>query len=392
MPHSLLAVDAPVGQSEVAAFLTHLEAALGGTGHALLPLPPGPESLRDELLDRAEVSRRLEHDDIALVVPTSGSTGAPKLVMLSRSTVLSSVTATHEELGGPGRWLLAVPTSHIAGLQVLSRSVVSGFPPVVMNLQDGFVIRDFIDSVGRLLDDIGPEPRYAALVPTQLRRVLDTGGVAVSGLVALDAVLLGGAPAPEDLVDEAHRAGITLVRTYGMTETAAGCVYDGVPLPGVTATIDDVQRICLSGPVIFSGYRNDPKLTAKVLHDGVFTTNDLGRIDEQGRLHVVGRSDDIIVSGGVNVSPSQVERVLAKHPHVVTVTVVGLPDEEWGEKVTAVCELSDLLTLAELREFARDSLADPSLPQKLVVLASLPQLPSGKLDRKTITEIARKKK
>lgn len=392
MPPALIAVDAPVDQHQVADFLAHLEAALGGRGPALLPLPPGPQSLREQLLDRAQLTKRMEYDDIALVVPTSGSTGLPKLALLSRSALLASVTATHQELGGPGRWLLAVPTSHIAGLQVLSRSVVSGYPPVVMNLSDGFIIRDFIDSVQRLLNDIGPEPRYAALVPTQLRRVLETGGVAVAGLVALDAVLLGGAPAPEDVVEEAHAAGITLVRTYGMTETSAGCVYDGAPLPGVNVTIDDVQRICISGSVVFSGYRNDTKLTAKVLRDGVFTTNDLGRIDENGRVHVVGRSDDIIVSGGVNVSPSQVERVLAKHPHVISVTIVGIPDDEWGESVAAVCELSDLITLDELRDFARDSLPSAALPRKLVTVASLPQLPSGKPDRQSIVELVRKSK
>jgi o-succinylbenzoate---CoA ligase len=392
VPQPLLPVDAPVGTEAVAGFIKQLEAALGGTGPPLLPLPPGLESLRDQLLDRAEPGNRLEFDDIALVVPTSGSTGIPKLAMLSRSALLASVTATHEELGGPGRWLLAVPTSHIAGLQVLGRSVVSGYPPVVMNLNDGFVIRDLIDSVQRLLNDIGPEPRYAALVPTQLRRVLDAGGVAVSALVALDAVLLGGSRAPEDLVTEAHEMGITLVRTYGMTETSAGCVYDGVPLPGLTVTIDDVQRICIAGPMVFSGYRNDPKLTAKVLRDGVFTTNDVGRIDDQGRLHVIGRSDDIIVSGGVNVSPSQVERVLLRHPHVISVTVVGIPDDEWGERVTAVCELSDLISLNELRDFARGSLPNAALPRKLVTVASVPQLSSGKPDRQSIAEFARKHK
>ena len=387
MKHSHpIALDAPVGRRAVATFMHQLDAALSGDGRALMPLPAAGSPIR-KAIESAEIRDALL-PEIALVVPTSGSTGRPKLAMLSSTALHTSATMTHEALGGGGRWLLALPTTHIAGLQVLTRSVVSGFPPVVMDLTDGFRVRDLVDATQTLLSDIGPEPRYTSLVPTQLRRVLDAGGAGVAALVAMDAVLLGGASAPPELVARAHESGITLVQTYGMTETCGGCVYDGVPLPGVTVSIDASSRIRIESPTLFSGYYHDPEGTEAALVDGCFVTDDLGEFDAQGRLHVLGRIDDVIVSGGVNVSRAKVERAICEQPQVRDAVVFGQPDEQWGHVVVAVVLADGDLSLDAIGKALRTRLENHEMPKRFVVQQQLPYLASGKPDRQAIQELA----
>ena len=383
-----LALDAPVGAEAVSKFLPTFGAALNGQGPAILPLPAGPTEVREQLLAFAEPDRALAYDDIALLVPTSGSAGPPKVTLLSRTAVMASVQATHEALGGPGRWLLMMPTTHIAGLQVLARSIVSGFPPAVVELADGFQTRRLVEAAGRLLDAAGTEPRYTALVPTQLYRVLESGRDAVSALMALDAVLLGGAAPPPRLVERAHAAGIPLVQSYGMTETCGGCFYDGLPLAGGRVTFGDDARIQLSGPMMFSGYRGDPELTSRTLNDGTFLTSDFGHLDEQRRLVIDGRLDYAIISGGVNVSCTAVEQALIQHPAIRDVAVVGVPDEEWGERVVAVAVVAEALTLETLRAFGQNQLEASALPRQLITVGELPLLPTGKLDRIAAKRIA----
>jgi O-succinylbenzoic acid--CoA ligase len=280
-----------------------------------------------------------------------------------------------------------MPTTHVAGLQVLIRSILAGFPPVVVDLSDGFRPQGLVDAAATLLNDIGPEPRYTALVPTQLQRILDAGGAAVAALMALDAVLLGGsAPSPE-LVGRAHDAGITLVQSYGMTETCGGCVYDGVPLDGVSVTIGVERRIEIAGAMLFSGYRGLPDLTSSTLRAGRFLTSDLGRFDEHGRLHIVGRADDVVITGGVNVSCYIVERVLASHPAIHEVAVVGVLDSEWGERLVAIAVTGETLQLEALRAFAADHLDRAALPRQLLTVDSLPHLASGKPDRQALRSL-----
>ena len=386
-PSHFLALDAPVGAEAVAKFLHTFGAALTGQGPAILPLPAGPTEVRERLLAFAEPDRALEYDDITLLVPTSGSAGPPKVTLLSRTAVMASVQATHEALGGPGRWLLTMPTTHIAGLQVLARSIVSGFPPAVVDLVDGFQTRRLVEAVDSLLDAAGTEPRYTALVPTQLHRVLESDD-AVSALMAFDAVLLGGAAPPPRLVERAHSAGIPLVQSYGMTETCGGCVYDGVPLPGVRVTFGDDRRIQLSGPMMFSGYRRDPELTSRTLRDGTILTSDFGHLDEQRRLVIDGRLDDAIITGGINVSCTAVEQVLIEHPLIRDIAVVGIPDEEWGERVVAIAVVAKELTLAALRTFGQRQLEVSTLPRQLITVVELPLLPTGTLDRIAAKRIA----
>jgi O-succinylbenzoic acid--CoA ligase len=208
-----------------------------------------------------------------------------------------------------------------------------------------------------------------SLVPTQLRRLL-----ASSALPTFDAVLLGGAAAPADLLDRARGAGIRVVTTYGMSETSGGCVYDGVPLDGVEVDADD--RIRLRGPMLATAYRHGPLRDG----DGWFTTGDLGTWDG-ARLTVLGRADDVVVTGGEKVAPTAVEARLREHPAVVDVAVVGVPDPEWGQRVVAVVVLRAPLSLAGAREHVAGPLPRAAAPRELRVVGALPLLPSGKVDR-----------
>jgi len=316
-----------------------------------------------------------EADPEPLVVETSGSTGEPKGVELSRPAVVASATATHARLGGAGSWLLALPATYVAGLQVVVRSLLAGAEPVVV---------DEHDSWSAAVDAAGPGRRYASLVPTQLARLLSDAD-ATRALSRLDALLLGGGPIDRGLRRRAEDAGVRVVATYGGSETAGGCVYDGVPLDGVDVDLEADGRIRLSGPMLFDGYEGEPERTAEVLVDGWFRTSDLGRLTE-GRLEVLGRIDDVVLSGGVNVPTPAVARRLREHLGVEAVEVLGVPDETWGERVVAflVGDLSlddarDWVSVVHPREWA---------PRQVVTLDALPLLANGKVDRTRLRELA----
>jgi O-succinylbenzoic acid--CoA ligase len=228
--------------------------------------------------------------------------------------------------------------------------------------------------------------QYISLVPTQLRRLLD-GGAPLNGFRA---ILLGGAAVQPEMLDEAAAAGAKVVTTYGMTETCGGCVYDGVPLDGVQVATDADGRIRISGPVLFSRYRLAPELTRAALQDGWFVTSDLGELSD-GRLTVRGRSDDVINSGGEKVVAGEVEHVLRDCPGVDDVVVVGIPDPDWGERVTAMVVPADLAeppSLDEIRTYVRDRLPRYAAPRAMMIVGQLPMLPSGKPDRQVIRDIA----
>lgn len=382
----------------VPALTEALAAALDGTGPAVLPVeaPEAPSAGGEGGVGGAgedAAAAAPVPDDVALLVRTSGSTGAPREVMLTAGALRASAEATHRRLAGPGRWLLPLPPSHVAGLQVLVRSLVAGTTPAVLG--PPFRVDAFAAAVGRMPD--GDGPRYTSLVPTQVHRLLasDEGRAA---LAAFDAVLLGGAAAPPGLVDAARAAGARVVTTYGMSETCGGCVYDGVPLDGVTVDLDADGRILVAGPVLAAGYRGRPDLDAELFEvvDGTrrLRTSDLGRwSDDAGerRLEVLGRADDMLVTGGVKVPPAAVERVLAQRPGVGEVLVVGVPDPEWGQALVAVVvppagapgpELDDL------RHAAAEALGGPAAPRHLVTLAALPLRGPGKPDRRAATDLA----
>ena len=306
-----------------------------------------------------------------LAIATSGSTGAPKHVLLSRSAVVASATATHHRLGGRGQWLLDLPPTYVAGLQVIVRSLLAGREPVVADDHDSFR-----SAVAALTSGV----RYVSLVPTQLHRLVDSGEVGV--LRSFDAVLLGGAASPPSLVDAARGAGIRVVRTYGMSETSGGCVYDGRPLDGVSVRIGDDRRVHLAGPMLFDGYAGDGAATREVLHDGWFATSDLGELNDDGTLRIIGRVDDVIISGGVNIPLPAVTEVLRSYNAVREAVVVGVDDDEWGTRVVACVVSDESVDLESVRGMVeRAGLPRAWGPRQLVVLDAMPLLSNGKVDR-----------
>jgi len=314
-----------------------------------------------------------------LVIETSGSTGMPKRVALSRFAMQASASATHRRLGGPGQWLLALPASHVAGVQVLFRSVLADTEPVILDEYD-----DLATAAAAMS---GPR-RYLSLVPTQLTRML-TSDRDVAALRTFDTILLGGAAIDPGLRKAAADVGLTVVATYGMSETCGGCVYDGIALDGVALALAADGRIRIGGPVLFDGYDGQPDLTAAALDDGWFLTSDYGRLDEDGVLQVLGRVDDVVISGGVNVSTRAVAERLEKHSAIAAAEVVGVPDEEWGQRVVAILVApAGAPNLDAIRDFVSTTLPRTWAPRDIVVVDTIPLLSNGKVDRVKVEQIA----
>jgi O-succinylbenzoic acid--CoA ligase len=359
-----------------------LSAAVDGTGPAVLPLPDGGEGERLRAALRPEEP---VEPGAALVVPTSGSTGDPKGVLLSAAALAASADATERRLGGPGRWTLALPVTHVAGLQVVLRALRAGSPPLPVDAGAGPDAAGFAARFATATAALGAGRRYTSLVPTQLRRLLAGGPATLDALRSYAAVLLGGAASPAGLVTEARTAGIDVVVTYGMSETCGGCVYDGVPLDGVNVDLVEGDLIRIGGRVLADGYRLRPELTRQAFTGGRFVTGDVGRLAE-GRLTVLGRADDVLVTGGEKVAPAAVADALAEHPAVAEAAVVGVADPDWGQRVVAVVVLREGagLTLAEARQHVAGRVSAVAAPRELRVVDALPLLPSGKLDRRAI--------
>jgi O-succinylbenzoic acid--CoA ligase len=380
------ALRVPLGPAVLRRIFPAVAAALEG-GPALLPVPERPTAVRDAMLRALRPSTPVEQfvgDPVALVVPTSGSSGEPKGVLLGTSAVTAAADATHARLGGPGRWLLALPATHVAGLMILVRSVVAGTDPVAVDLTDGFDPEAFTAASVHVLGGSAGR-RYTALVPRQLGMILDAGGATVDALTAYDAVLVGGSAAAPGLLDRARDTGVRVVTTYGMTETCGGCVYDGFPLDGVRLATTDEGRVRISGPVLARGYRLRPDLTVEAFADGWFTSTDVGRIHPDGRLEVCGRADDVAVSGGINVPLVAVDVVVGDHPGVAAVVTVAVPDPDWGQRVVAVVVPDDPdhpPTLESVRAHVMRRAPAAHAPKSLVIVDALPMLPSGKVDRR----------
>lgn len=306
--------------------------------------------------------------DVAAVVLTSGSSGPPKGVELTHRALKWSAAASIRRLGVGAdlHWLCCVPVGHVAGLAILVRSLVGGTTPVIHDRFDPDAVRAETST------------RLISLVPTQLRRLLDAG-VDLSGYAA---VLLGGGPAPSALLTQAAAAGIQVVKTYGMTETCGGCVYNGEPLEGVGLRLDG-EIIELSGPMLMSRYRRDPALSRQVLQDGWFTTADRGRL-VNGKLQVLGRVDDVIITGGRKVSAGTVEHHLLDLPDILDAAVVGLDDPEWGQIVAALVVTKSDGDIEQLREALRPRIAAHELPKRILRTDSIPRTRSGKSDRPAI--------
>jgi O-succinylbenzoic acid--CoA ligase len=369
--HRLVALAVPGGPR----FLTELASAFDA-GDAVLPVDPRlPAPATRRLLDAlapgvvvdehggrtALPGGRPVEDGDALVVPTSGTSGEPKGVVLTRDAVVASALATSARLGADpsrDRWLACLPLAHVGGLSVITRSLVTGTPVEVHP-------RFEVEAVARANRD---GATLVSLVATALARL----GERAAGFRK---VLLGGGPPPPAPPPNA-------VATYGMTETGSGIVYDGYPLEGVELRISPGGEVEVRGPMLFRGYRDgtDPRRP-----DGWFATGDAGALDASGRLTLHGRCSDLVISGGENVWPAVVEQVVGRHPSVGDVAVAGRPDPDWGERVVAIVVTAAGAdrppALEELRDLVKAELGPWSAPRELLLVDALPRSAGGKLLR-----------
>ena len=292
----------------------------------------------------------------ALVVATSGTTRTPRGVVLTHAAVRASAVATSARLGvtATDTWLACLPLSHIGGLAVIARAIVTATPLVV---HDGF-------DAAAVTEAARDGATLVSLVTTALRRIDPT---------LFRRVVVGGSRSPAELPDN-------VTTTYGMTETGSGVVYDGVPLAGVEVRVDTEGEIHLRCPMLARCYRDGPIPVV----DGWYATGDLGEIESDGRLVVHGRRDELIITGGENVFPTAVEVAVAGHPGVSEVAVAGVPDLEWGERVVAWIVPTDPSappTLAAIRALTAESLPKFMAPKEIRIVESLPTTTSGKVRR-----------
>lgn len=326
--------------------------------------------------------------NVALVIETSGSTGVPKRVALSVDALLASAAASAGAMGGQGQWLLALPAHYVAGAQVLVRSLAAGTEPV--DYGDGhFDPLRFAALAGELDADL----RYTSLVPVQLARLVDSaeGGSreTVAALRRFDGILVGGQSLDPSLRERAEHLGARLQSTYGSSETAGGCVYDGIPI-GHTVVRAVHGLLEISGPSLAEGYLGDAERTAAAFHeeDGVrwYRTGDLGEV-AGGRVSVHGRSDNVIISGGEKVLLDSVERIVASLPGLDESLVVGAEDAEWGQVPVVVS--TGRGDLSSIRERIADELGRAAAPARIVTVAALPRLSNGKPDRVAAARLVR---
>ena len=438
-PHAvLLSADAPADPQEI---LRAFERSLTGDL---------PDNARDNQDPRGQIN---DPESIALVVGTSGSTGAPKQTALSMRALRASARATERFFADypsagsskprrvvsedPAQWLLALPAHYVAGAQVLARSVLAGTAPVVAaSVTDGvsFTPEVFLNAAERL----SCARRFISLVPTQVNKLLEAaeanptlGSEIYDALGQFTGILLGGAPASASLLAATRELGLNVVTTYGSAETAGGCVYSGVALPGVRLRVipedaglldssvagdasaggtPNIGRVWLGGEHLASGYMGDNARTAShffVDADGYrwYRTDDYGSLtptapgapenDGAPMLNIVGRSDDVIITGGVKVSARAVAAVLESHPAVREAAVMGIPDARWGSAVAAAITLRGAsgaqsapdtsgVTCDILREFCTDKLGAAGAPKFLRILADFPTASTGKPDLRAI--------
>ena len=381
----LLAVDVPAGPAWLP--LVH---RLWSQRIAFMPLDERlPEPERRRQLDIARPAAVLGvgggstvyggaapvDPDVAIVVATSGTSGSPRLVELSREAVVAAVegsraalSAAGLEVGGP--LVSCLTPAHIGGLLVLLRSEVSDLPIAV---HERFDAERIVRS--------SPPGASVSLVPAMLARLVRAG----ADLGRFGSILVGGGSLEAELRADAETLGARLVETYGLTESCGGVVYDGIALPDSEVRVGEGGRIELRGPTIMQGYRHDPASTGAAFDvQGWLRTGDAGTIDGEGRLRVEGRLDDAIRTGAETVWPDEVEHALVSHPGVAEVAVAGRPHPEWGQQVVAFVvprAIDDAPSLEELRDHASERIARHKAPRELVLVAELPRTPGGKLRR-----------
>ncbi len=340
----------------------------------------------------------LNLDALHTLVFTSGTTGRPKAAALTLSAHFYSATASALRLGvqADDRWLCVLPLFHVGGLAILLRSALYGTGVVLMERFDLEAVRHAIDAQAVTL---------ASLVPTMLTRLLDAG---LRGTNHLRLALLGGAAATESLVQRAQAVGIPVATTYGLSEACSQVATQtpdrmahkpgsvGRPLPFIQVRVVDEHgadlppgaygEVIVSGPTLMQGYLDNPDATAHTLRDDWLHTGDIGTLDADGDLWLIQRRSDLIVSGGENVYPAEVEAALRRHPAVADVCVVGVDDPEWGQQVAAavVCQPGQAIADADLIAHARAHLAGYKVPRRLRFVEALPLTGSDKVSRAAV--------
>lgn len=407
-------LNAGLPNAELHARLAHLSPALLVTGNAF---PPGVTAVSmNELTDASRSAPAAETSAALSVVPengdglcsilyTSGSSGAPRAVAhrWRQHRAAADASQANIPLGAGDTWQCVIPLHHVGGLAILTRSLFSG---CAVRLHDGFDVAEA--AVALRTGGV----TISSLVPTMLHRLLDADEkLRGDALPALRAVLLGGAGAPDALWERIRERELPVAGTYGMTESCAQVATAdpsrwreeagtaGRPLRGVELEICDADgrrcgagtegEIHLRGPMIAEGYFRDPAATAEAFPDGWLATGDVGVRDDAGCLRVLARREDMILSGGEKVYPAAVEAVLLRHAGVTDAAVVGVEDEEWGQRVAAALVLRPDADVRDVEEFCRTELAGYQLPRRWLVLDALPRTASGKLLRGKLREMFR---
>lgn len=360
-------------------------------------------------VSEADLALRLVHDadHVLSIMYTSGTSGRPKAAMLTVGNYWWSAAGSALNLGvhDDDRWLACLPLFHVGGLSILLRSAIYGTTAVVHERFDAGGVNHALDHEGMTI---------VSVVAVMLQRMLDARADRPYP-ASLRCVLVGGGPVPRPLLERCARSGIPVVQTYGLTECASQVATlspasaalhpdaAGHPLypnivrilrdDGGAAGAGEAGEILVRGPVVMSGYFNDPVATAGALADGWLRTGDVGRVDPEGYLYVLDRRDDLIVTGGENVYPAEVESVLLAHPWVAEAAVFGVADETWGQRVVAAVRLRDDVTADRaadvLRAHCRERLAGYKTPSDMrIVSKPLPRTESGKLRRSVLREIS----
>ncbi|WP_345763347.1 AMP-binding protein [Diaminobutyricibacter sp. McL0608] len=371
-----------VDSAQAEAVLEAVRDVLSGTGPAVLPRDTGSSAGADAARSPAIVPQ-----NVALVVETSGSTGVPKRVALSADALLASAAASASALGGQGQWLLALPAHYVAGVQVLVRSVAAGTDPLMLP-PGHFDPVAFADLAASMTADA----RFVSLVPVQLARLLDAAEEnphVLDALRAFDGILVGGQALAPTLRQRADARGVALTATYGSSETAGGCVYNGIPI-GSTVVRSVRGLLEIAGPTLAEGYLDDPARTDDAFHVDAghrwYRTGDLGHLDE-GTVVVTGRADNVIISGGEKVLLDAVERIVRAQPGFEHAVVLARSSSEWGQVPVVVVDSPSTVDLAALRSVVGDALGRAAAPAGIVRLVRLPMLASGKPDRVAITRL-----
>jgi O-succinylbenzoic acid--CoA ligase len=312
--------------------------------------------------------------DIAMVIHTSGSTGASKEVELSASALVASAQASNKYVGAATgmSWSLLLPLTHIAGINVLVRSIELGTSPIDL--------RNFVGEY--------PDSDFTAIVPTQLFRAINGDNNLLNHLKNAKAVLVGGGKLALKLKKEATELGIKIIETYGMTETCGGCIYDGEPLENISYQIGADNRIMISGPSLASGYLGEEELWSESFDGKWFTTSDIGSVGN-GKVEVIGRVDDIVISGGENVSLTSIESLIKKALPEIEIAAFAIEDLEWGSAIhLAVVGHNNLED--EIRNLLSSNLGSAAKPKEFHFLDRIPLTPLGKVDRQSLIEMVSK--